>query len=153
MYAIISRSLFVYRVLVLDKGQIAEFDTPANLIAQKGIFHGMAKDAGLAWAFKAVETQPCLHPQRDSECIFVFFLSWTCNCFCIIVVLYQLQCYCYSSHWIFMMNQSIFVLYYLSCIWGFAIGKNAVKIKVPFLFVQYIYFINVYSFYLYCIKK
>ncbi|KAG7325289.1 hypothetical protein KOW79_011605 [Hemibagrus wyckioides] len=36
------------RVLVLDKGQIAEFDTPANLIAQKGIFYGMAKDAGLA---------------------------------------------------------------------------------------------------------
>ncbi|KAG7491793.1 hypothetical protein MATL_G00007720 [Megalops atlanticus] len=36
------------RVLVLDKGQIAEFDTPANLIAKKGIFYGMAKDAGLA---------------------------------------------------------------------------------------------------------
>ncbi|KAK2866207.1 hypothetical protein Q7C36_002263 [Tachysurus vachellii] len=35
------------RVLVLDKGQIAEFDTPANLFAQKGIFYGMAKDAGL----------------------------------------------------------------------------------------------------------
>ncbi|XP_056096294.1 ATP-binding cassette sub-family C member 3 [Rhinichthys klamathensis goyatoka] len=35
------------RVLVLDKGQIAEFDTPAALIAQKGIFFGMAKDAGL----------------------------------------------------------------------------------------------------------
>ncbi|XP_017339262.2 ATP-binding cassette sub-family C member 3 isoform X2 [Ictalurus punctatus] len=35
------------RVVVLDKGQIAEFDTPANLLAQKGIFHGMAKDAGL----------------------------------------------------------------------------------------------------------
>lgn len=35
------------RVLVLDKGQIAEFDTPTNLIAQKGIFYGMAKDAGL----------------------------------------------------------------------------------------------------------
>lgn len=35
------------RVLVLDKGQIAEFDTPNNLIAQKGIFYGMAKDAGL----------------------------------------------------------------------------------------------------------
>ncbi|KAM8876676.1 ATP-binding cassette sub-family C member 3 isoform 1-T1 [Synchiropus picturatus] len=36
------------RVLVLDKGQIAEFDTPSNLIAQKGIFYNMAKDAGLA---------------------------------------------------------------------------------------------------------
>ncbi|KAK7918825.1 hypothetical protein WMY93_010109 [Mugilogobius chulae] len=36
------------RVLVLDKGRIAEFDTPTNLISQKGIFYGMAKDAGLA---------------------------------------------------------------------------------------------------------
>ncbi|KAM4692498.1 LOW QUALITY PROTEIN: ATP-binding cassette sub-family C member 3 [Rhinophrynus dorsalis] len=36
------------RVLVLDKGKIAEFDTPTNLIASKGIFYGMAKDAGLA---------------------------------------------------------------------------------------------------------
>ncbi|XP_017579161.1 canalicular multispecific organic anion transporter 2 isoform X2 [Pygocentrus nattereri] len=36
------------RVLVLDKGQVAEFDTPVNLITQKGIFYGMAKDAGLA---------------------------------------------------------------------------------------------------------
>ncbi|KAM4662137.1 ATP-binding cassette sub-family C member 3 [Discoglossus pictus] len=36
------------RVLVLDKGQIAEFDTPTNLLASRGIFYGMAKDAGLA---------------------------------------------------------------------------------------------------------
>ncbi|XP_040186825.1 ATP-binding cassette sub-family C member 3 isoform X2 [Rana temporaria] len=36
------------RVLVLDKGRIAEFDTPTNLIASKGIFYGMVKDAGLA---------------------------------------------------------------------------------------------------------
>ncbi|XP_009304647.1 ATP-binding cassette sub-family C member 3 isoform X2 [Danio rerio] len=36
------------RVLVLDKGQIAEFDTPTNLMNQKGLFFGMAKDAGLA---------------------------------------------------------------------------------------------------------
>ncbi|XP_062859407.1 ATP-binding cassette sub-family C member 3 isoform X2 [Trichomycterus rosablanca] len=36
------------RVLVLDKGQIAEFDTPVKLITQKGIFYGMVKDAGLA---------------------------------------------------------------------------------------------------------
>ncbi|KAM4822942.1 ATP-binding cassette sub-family C member 3 [Urocitellus parryii] len=36
------------RVLVLDKGVVAEFDSPTNLIAAKGIFYGMAKDAGLA---------------------------------------------------------------------------------------------------------
>ncbi|KAI5627349.1 canalicular multispecific organic anion transporter 2 isoform X3 [Silurus asotus] len=35
------------RVLVLDKGQVAEFDTPSKLISQKGIFYGMAKDAGM----------------------------------------------------------------------------------------------------------
>ncbi|XP_027481055.2 canalicular multispecific organic anion transporter 2 isoform X7 [Zalophus californianus] len=36
------------RVLVLDKGTVAEFDSPANLIAARGIFYGMARDAGLA---------------------------------------------------------------------------------------------------------
>uniref|UniRef100_A0A8V5GWE5 ABC-type glutathione-S-conjugate transporter n=1 Tax=Melopsittacus undulatus TaxID=13146 RepID=A0A8V5GWE5_MELUD len=36
------------RVLVLDNGTVAEFDTPANLIASKGVFYSMAKDAGLA---------------------------------------------------------------------------------------------------------
>uniref|UniRef100_A0A8D1H6G2 Multidrug resistance-associated protein 1 n=1 Tax=Sus scrofa TaxID=9823 RepID=A0A8D1H6G2_PIG len=36
------------RVLVLDKGTIAEFDSPTNLIAARGIFYGMARDAGLA---------------------------------------------------------------------------------------------------------
>nr|XP_019938699.1 PREDICTED: canalicular multispecific organic anion transporter 2-like isoform X1 [Paralichthys olivaceus] len=35
------------RVLVLDKGQVAEFDTPTNLLSQRGIFYNMAKDAGL----------------------------------------------------------------------------------------------------------
>ncbi|KFO11952.1 Canalicular multispecific organic anion transporter 2, partial [Balearica regulorum gibbericeps] len=35
------------RVLVLDNGTIAEFDTPTSLIASKGIFYSMAKDAGL----------------------------------------------------------------------------------------------------------
>lgn len=36
------------RVLVLDKGTVAEFDSPTNLIAARGIFYGMARDAGLA---------------------------------------------------------------------------------------------------------
>ncbi|XP_010618468.1 canalicular multispecific organic anion transporter 2 isoform X1 [Fukomys damarensis] len=36
------------RILVLDRGVLAEFDSPTNLIAARGIFYGMAKDAGLA---------------------------------------------------------------------------------------------------------
>ena len=39
----------VFRVLVLDAGQVAEFDTPENLLKAKGIFYSMAKDAGLAY--------------------------------------------------------------------------------------------------------
>ncbi|XP_029363822.1 multidrug resistance-associated protein 1 isoform X3 [Echeneis naucrates] len=35
------------RVLVLDRGEIAEFDTPSHLITKRGAFHSMAKDAGL----------------------------------------------------------------------------------------------------------
>ncbi|KAE8283707.1 Multidrug resistance-associated protein 1 [Larimichthys crocea] len=35
------------RVLVLDKGEMTEFDNPSNLIAQRGPFYQMAKDAGL----------------------------------------------------------------------------------------------------------
>ncbi|XP_051994835.1 multidrug resistance-associated protein 1 isoform X4 [Xyrauchen texanus] len=35
------------RVLVLDKGQMAEFGSPSTLIAKKGIFYKMAKDSGL----------------------------------------------------------------------------------------------------------
>ncbi|XP_070580038.1 multidrug resistance-associated protein 1-like isoform X1 [Ptychodera flava] len=36
------------RVLVLDKGEIAEFNTPIELLTSQGIFYSMAKDAGLA---------------------------------------------------------------------------------------------------------
>lgn len=40
--------LFHSRVMVLDKGKIAEFSDPASLLAnKKSIFYGMAKDAGL----------------------------------------------------------------------------------------------------------
>lgn len=36
------------RVIVLDKGNIVEFDSPNNLLQDKNsIFYGMAKDAGL----------------------------------------------------------------------------------------------------------
>ncbi|XP_030646267.1 multidrug resistance-associated protein 1 isoform X2 [Chanos chanos] len=35
------------RVLVLDRGQMAEFGSPSSLIAKKGIFYKMAKDSGL----------------------------------------------------------------------------------------------------------
>ena len=38
----------LFRVLVLNSGLIAEFDTPANLLEDRSsIFYGMAKDAGL----------------------------------------------------------------------------------------------------------
>ena len=37
-----------HRIMVLSEGQIAEFDTPNQLIAKKGIFYGMVKDAGLS---------------------------------------------------------------------------------------------------------
>ncbi|KAL0992606.1 hypothetical protein UPYG_G00095640 [Umbra pygmaea] len=35
------------RVLVLDKGHMAEFDSPSTLISKRGIFYKMAKDSGL----------------------------------------------------------------------------------------------------------
>uniref|UniRef100_A0A8C5H4M2 Multidrug resistance-associated protein 1 n=1 Tax=Gouania willdenowi TaxID=441366 RepID=A0A8C5H4M2_GOUWI len=36
------------RVLVLEKGEVVEFDSPSSLIGQRGSFYKMAKDSGLA---------------------------------------------------------------------------------------------------------
>ncbi|CAM1502994.1 Fc.00g077700.m01.CDS01 [Cosmosporella sp. VM-42] len=35
------------RVVVLDKGEVVEFDTPSNLMKKQGVFHGLMKQAGL----------------------------------------------------------------------------------------------------------
>ena len=40
--------LSIHSILVMDKGIAMEFDSPSNLLEQKGIFYDMAKDAGLA---------------------------------------------------------------------------------------------------------
>lgn len=36
------------RVMVLQAGQIVEFDSPEELLMKQGIFSSMAKDAGIA---------------------------------------------------------------------------------------------------------
>lgn len=35
------------RIIVLDKGTIAEFDSPAELIRQRGLFFELVREAGL----------------------------------------------------------------------------------------------------------
>ena len=40
--------IFIFRIMVLDKGFVVEFDTPSNLLVQQGTFYTMAHDAGLA---------------------------------------------------------------------------------------------------------
>ena len=35
------------KVIVLDKGEVAEFGNPQDLIAQRGLFYGLVKEAGL----------------------------------------------------------------------------------------------------------
>lgn len=35
------------RIVVLDHGSVAEFDTPAALIRRKGLFYDLVKEAGL----------------------------------------------------------------------------------------------------------
>lgn len=35
------------RVVVLEKGEVVEFDTPQKLVEQKGVFYNLVKQAGL----------------------------------------------------------------------------------------------------------
>lgn len=35
------------RIVVLDQGSVAEFDTPAALVRRKGLFYDLVKEAGL----------------------------------------------------------------------------------------------------------
>jgi ATP-binding cassette subfamily C (CFTR/MRP) protein 1 len=35
------------RIIVLDKGEVVEFDTPSALFKKQGIFHSLMKQAGL----------------------------------------------------------------------------------------------------------
>ena len=35
------------RIIVLERGQVAEFDTPSALIRKKGLFYELVKEAGL----------------------------------------------------------------------------------------------------------
>ena len=50
LYLLTKTMSLSYRILVLDAGQIAEFDEPQTLLQNpNSIFYGMAKDAGLVW--------------------------------------------------------------------------------------------------------
>jgi ATP-binding cassette subfamily C (CFTR/MRP) protein 1 len=43
------------RIVVLDHGKVAEFDTPAELIKKKGLFYELVKEANLLHAVVGVE--------------------------------------------------------------------------------------------------
>ena len=67
---------FFCRILVLDKGRIAEFDSPTSLLNRKSsIFHSLAKEAGLIWLNIVVLLWSLLwhHPFH-----LPFFLLWNC---------------------------------------------------------------------------
>ena len=35
------------RIIVLDKGRVAEFESPAELVRRKGLFYELVREAGL----------------------------------------------------------------------------------------------------------
>jgi ATP-binding cassette subfamily C (CFTR/MRP) protein 1 len=42
------------RIVVLDHGKVAEFDTPAELVRQKGLFYELVREAGLLGAVENI---------------------------------------------------------------------------------------------------
>lgn len=40
------------RIIVLDQGSVAEFDTPKDLIRKKGLFFELVKESGLLDSFE-----------------------------------------------------------------------------------------------------
>jgi ATP-binding cassette subfamily C (CFTR/MRP) protein 1 len=44
------------RIIVLDHGKVAEFDTPAELVRSKGLFYELVKEANLLNALDVAQT-------------------------------------------------------------------------------------------------
>lgn len=40
-------TLSFFRILVLDEGEVKEFDSPEKLLQMKGVFYQMSRDAGV----------------------------------------------------------------------------------------------------------
>jgi ATP-binding cassette subfamily C (CFTR/MRP) protein 1 len=43
------------RIVVLDRGTVAEFDTPAELVRQRGLFYELVKEANLLNALEVAQ--------------------------------------------------------------------------------------------------
>jgi ABC-type multidrug transport system fused ATPase/permease subunit len=44
------------RIIVLSQGQVAEFDTPAELVRRKGLFYELVKEANLLSSLEVVQS-------------------------------------------------------------------------------------------------
>lgn len=44
------------RIVVLDRGTVAEFDTPAELVRRKGLFYDLVKEANLLNTLDVVQS-------------------------------------------------------------------------------------------------
>lgn len=44
------------RIIVLDHGKVAEFDSPANLVKTKGLFYELVREANLLGSLDAAQS-------------------------------------------------------------------------------------------------